>query len=169
MIDEQRHRVYTLAYYSLGAREDAEDVAQDVLIRYWKHASRIDPDRVEAWLVRTTRNACIDFIRKRSGRRSQSGRIGRRDSLDAVEGREAEPAAAAESAEDVEQVRKEIARLDEPYRSLVILREVQGLSYQAIAESLELSLSQVRVYLHRGRKKLAERLAPPQAVPTKQP
>ena len=72
---------------------------------------------------------------------------------------DAGPAAAAEHAEAAARLRGEIARLDEPYRSLVILREVQGLAYQEISEALDLSLAKVRVYLHRGRRMLADRLA----------
>lgn len=159
VIDEQRHRVFTLAYYSLGAREDAEDVTQEVLIRFWKNADRVDPQRVEAWMVRTTMNACIDFIRKRNGRREAGSSEATDGVLNALASGEDEPVVAAESAEAAAMLRKEIARLDEPYRSLVILREVQGLSYREISDSLQMPSSQVRVYLHRGRRKLADRLA----------
>jgi RNA polymerase sigma-70 factor (ECF subfamily) len=56
-------------------------------------------------------------------------------------------------------LRRPLAALQEPYRSLVVLRDVQQNSYQEVADALELNLTQVKVYLHRARKQLRERLA----------
>ena len=65
IIDQYRNLVYTMAYYSLGQEEDAEDATQEVLVRLWKHWDRVRDSNVKAWLVRVTRNACIDQLRKR--------------------------------------------------------------------------------------------------------
>lgn len=68
------------------------------------------------------------------------------------------PSECAEKVEATAEIERQFAGLNEPYRSLLVLREVQGLSYQAIAAALEMPLSSVRVYLHRGRQRLAKRL-----------
>lgn len=168
-IDAQCHRIYTLAYYTLGSHQDAEDTTQEVLTRYWRHASTVDPERVEGWLVRVTTNVCRDLIRKRRSRREDMATEATEQALDAAPSGEPDPCVVAESSEARTQIEEQLAKLAEPYRSLLILREVQGLSYQAIGAALEMPLSTVRVYLHRGRRKLAERLKPPPETPCPQP
>lgn len=160
VIDQQRHRVYTLAYYTLGSHADAEDATQETLVRFWRSADRIEPNRVEGWLVRTTTNVCIDLIRKRSRSRESFGTESSEQSLNAARSETPEPAAHAAANESRQQVDQELGALDEPFRSLLILREIQGLAYSQIADALEMPLTQVRVYLHRGRRMLAARLTP---------
>lgn len=160
VIDQQCHRVYTLAYYTLGSHQDAEDATQEVLTRFWRHATRVDPERVEGWLMRVTTNVCRDQIRRRVSRREDVATEATEHVLGSLPSGEPGPSELAERVETTGEIERELAGLDEPYRSLLILREVQGLSYQAIAGALEMSLSSVRVYLHRGRKRLAKRLAP---------
>jgi RNA polymerase sigma factor (sigma-70 family) len=64
----QRHRdeIYRYALGLLGNRADAEDAAQEVLLRLWNHLPRINPFNLRAWLLRTTRHYCLDQIRRRS-------------------------------------------------------------------------------------------------------
>jgi RNA polymerase sigma-70 factor (ECF subfamily) len=69
------------------------------------------------------------------------------------------PQQGAEHQELGQLLQRSIARLGEPYRSLVVLRDVQQNSYEEVAEALELTLAQVKVYLHRARKQLREELA----------
>lgn len=163
VIDQHAGRVFTLACYTLGSRQDAEDVTQEVLLRYWKHADRVDPARVEGWLVRVTTNACRDVMRRHTRRREVVGGEACDVALDEAPGVEPLPEAAVEATERAEQLRALLSQLHEPYRSVVVLREVQGLSYAAIAEALEMTLANVRVTLHRGRRRLAELVARRQA------
>src|SRR5215208_4942424 len=60
-----RRRVYSFARYLLSNREEAEDVTQEVLLRLWRHQDGVDEERLVAWLLRVTRNACYDLLRKR--------------------------------------------------------------------------------------------------------
>ena len=159
VIDQQCHRVYTLAFYTLGSHQDAEDATQEVLVRYWKHAGRVDAEKVEAWLVRVTTNVCLDLIRKRTTQREAFATEAADTALDAATSGEPDPSAGVQSREAAATLETQLAALAEPYRTLVILREVQGLSYQAISAALEMPLSSVRVYLHRGRRMLANRLS----------
>ena len=69
------------------------------------------------------------------------------------------PMQGLQAAELGEQLKQKISGLKEPYRSLVVLRDVHQHSYEEVANVLELSLSQVKVYLHRARKQLREQLA----------
>lgn len=157
VVREHRHRVYTLACYTLGSAADAEDVTQEVLVRYWHRAEEIDPERVEGWLARVTVNACRDLFRKRARNRETSDL---ENTLEAQPSSTPTPSARIEQTELQQEVRRLLAELQEPFRSVVVLREIQGKTYAEIAESLDMPLSSVRVNLHRGRRMLAQRLRP---------
>lgn len=154
-----RRRVYSFARYFLSNREEAEDVTQEVLLRLWRHRSGVDEERLGSWLLRVTRNACYDLLRKR---RADAG-AGFGASLDAegaaeVASAEPDPQARAEAADFRRRLLAALAELEEPYKSVVILREVQGLAHREIGEALGVPEVTVRVHLHRGRRKLRERL-----------
>ncbi len=151
-------RVFTLAFYILGRREDAEEILQEVLLRLWRHRRKVKPRRMGAWLARVTRNACYDRLRR-------LGSAGR-DAIIPVEASELERAAGsgpdpeqrATSAELLRRIHAELSAMPEPFKSVLILREIQELKYREISEVLGLPLNSVRVYLHRGRRRLRERL-----------
>src|SRR5262245_64670972 len=85
-----RRQVYSFARYLLSNREEAEDVTQEVLLRLWRHRSGVDEERLGSWLMRVTRNACYDLLRKR---RSDAalGFAASLDAADAAEVASAEP------------------------------------------------------------------------------
>ncbi|MFQ5511203.1 MAG: RNA polymerase sigma factor [Candidatus Krumholzibacteriia bacterium] len=158
LVDQHRHRVYTFAYYSLGNREEAEDVTQEVLVRLWKNREELNTATLGAWIRRVTRNACIDAVRRRRAYRTRVVATG--DGEDSLSGVSAEPAPdrAVETSELRATIRSALSSLHEPYRSIVILREIQDMKYEQISESLELPLNTVKSYLHRGRRMLRDKL-----------
>jgi RNA polymerase sigma-70 factor (ECF subfamily) len=160
VMERYSHRVYTLARYALGSAQDAEDVVQDVFTRLWENWSAIEVDRVEGWLIRVTSHACVDFRRKRSTRRRAIDSHARIRAVGGSPTIGTDPSEAVESAELQTRVGEAIARLQEPYRAVLILREIEGLSYLEIADALELSMSCVKVTLHRARAQLTEMLVP---------
>jgi RNA polymerase sigma-70 factor (ECF subfamily) len=153
-------RVYSLARYSLGSSQDAEDVTQDVFIRLWENWARVDLERVKSWLIRVTINACVDFRRRRAARPEARRSRGPGPALDDCTSGATDPSSAAESSELRSRVAEAIAGLREPYRSILILREIEGLSYGDISETLNIPMSSVKVNLHRARARLTERLRP---------
>jgi RNA polymerase sigma-70 factor (ECF subfamily) len=98
--------------------------------------------------MKVTRNECLDRLR----RRRPEGEL---DDIAVAEGG---PLMDVQKAELSRWLKLAIGRLKEPYRSLVVLRDVQQHSYKDVARTMELSLSQVKVYLHRARKQLREQL-----------
>lgn len=149
-------RVYAFAVSLLHDRAEAQDVTQDVLLRFWEHRDEVDPERALSWLLRVTRNACIDVMR----RRHRHGRVMEVDTegVARAASRSPSPQADAEQADFQTHLQAALDRLDEPYRSIVILREVQGLSYQEISGAMDLPLGTVKGYLHRARKRLRKQL-----------
>jgi RNA polymerase sigma-70 factor (ECF subfamily) len=146
-------RVWTLAVYLLGDATEAEDVVQEVLIRLWRHGTEVREGRLRSWLMRVTRNACIDALRRRS-QGVDGRRAGDSGSLGQIEINLPGPERLAQSAQLSDRIAAALARLREPQKSVVVMREIQGLSYREIAEVLEMPLNSVRVALHRGRARL---------------
>jgi RNA polymerase sigma factor (sigma-70 family) len=148
-----QHRLYGFARYQLRDEEEARDVVQETLLRLWTNRSKIDRAMSTAWLTRVCRNACIDRLRKRRTRQPADLPI------DDVFADDATPADVMLHDGDMrERVLALLEDLAEPYRSLVILRDIQDLSYDEIASAMDLPLNTVKVYLHRARKRLRTRL-----------
>jgi RNA polymerase sigma-70 factor (ECF subfamily) len=160
VMERHSHRVYTLARYALGSPHDAEDVVQEVFTRLWENWNQIDIDRVEGWLIRVTSNACVDFCRRRSARKETKGSIALRRALDESPSAGTDPSTSVESSEMQLHVAAAIARLKDPYRAVLILREIEGLSYLEIGAALDIPMPSVKVTLHRARAKLTELLRP---------
>ncbi|MDX1379678.1 MAG: RNA polymerase sigma factor [Xanthomonadales bacterium] len=154
LVDQHQDQVWTLARYLLKDPAEAEDVAQETFEKLWHHQHDVDPERVRPWQMRVTRNACQDRIRRR---RPEEPVDEERETASDAPVRD--PAGDAERAELGRWLQRAIAGLREPYRSLVVLRDVHQHSYEEVAGALELSLAQVKVYLHRARKQLREQLA----------
>jgi RNA polymerase sigma-70 factor (ECF subfamily) len=154
LIEQHQHRIYTFAYYCLGNHEEAEDVTQEVLLRLWKNWQRVDPARLVPWLMRVTKNACIDASRKRRKYRTiiQGDKDG--EAVERAVSCDMNPEAAAEFSDFHKHLQRILRSLPEPYRTIVILREIQDMKYEQICEALNLPLNTMKVYLHRGRQLL---------------
>lgn len=153
---EHGGRIYTFALHALRSHEDAEDVTQEVLVRMWRHRENVEPARMHAWVMRVARNLVIDVSRRRRKRAAVFAEGADVEAL-AVE-TTAAPADGTERSELRSALETMVSELDEPYRSIVIMREIQDRSYNEIAEAMEMPLGTVKVYLHRARRRLRERV-----------
>ena len=144
--------MYSFAHYSLRGKEDAEDVTQEVFIKLWQHWQKIDHVKIGGWLMRVAHNAVIDHVRKHKTATTY------RDDYAEVEEQavEVDEGRLVDESAFKQQIMQAIKTLDDPFRSILIMRYIQGLSYSEIRESLDMSESQVKVYLHRSRRKLRE-------------
>jgi RNA polymerase sigma-70 factor (ECF subfamily) len=150
-VEEYQNQAWTLARYLLKDPSEAEDACQEAFVKLWRHQDSIDPDKIKPWLMRVTRNGCLDRLRRRRPTEQLEDWRHRDDAPG--------PMQSAHQQEIGRLLKHSVIGLKEPYRSLVILRDIHQHSYQEVAVVLELSLSQVRVYLHRARKQLREQLA----------
>jgi RNA polymerase sigma-70 factor, ECF subfamily len=145
---------YTLAMRLTANEEDARDVVQESYLRAWKGIKRFRGDaQFSTWMYRITANAAATLVQKRRRRRAES--------LDTVDepidtSIEGQPEAAAESAIGLEYLARAVATLPPKLRSTVVLKDVYGLSHEAIAEDLGISVAAAKVRLHRGRKRLRD-------------
>ena len=156
-----RHTAYTFALQLLGNRDDALDVAQESVLRFFQNLRRFDASRaVEPWLLTIVRNRVRDLWRRRKVRRA--------DSLDDDEegdlSREVvDPAADPERDAARDELRRSLWRtlgeLPAKLREILVLRDYHDLSYAEIASVLEIPTGTVMSRLHRARAELRERLA----------
>lgn len=156
-VHQYQDRIYGFACYFLKDDARAKDITQDVFIKFWENYDDIDQDRALGWLLRVTRNACIDAIRKRKTRRKSVTYDS--DGITRAEDESPSPHDHAESSDFEAHLDEALDNIDEPYRSVVVLREIQNLKYKEIADALDMPLNTVKVYIHRGRKKLRNQLA----------
>jgi RNA polymerase sigma-70 factor (ECF subfamily) len=147
--------VYTMAYRLTGDDEDARDLTQDVLVRLHKGLARYREGNFEGWLYRTTVNAFRDRLRKRKRLRE--------DALpDEPPGMRTSGIVEEEIqlGELHDMVQRALMRIPPEYREAVVLRDLEGRSYDEIAEILEIPPGTVRSRIHRGREALRELLKP---------
>jgi len=151
MIVLQHQRpVYGLARALLRDDHEAEDATQEAFERLWKQGARIE--KPKEWLMRVVRNACLDRLR-RAGRTVSDADGHTPEPRD-----ERDPAWHFDQGELGRRLGGAIDGLSEPQRSLVILFDVQGMSGAECARILQLSGEQVKVYLHRARRRLRTKL-----------
>lgn len=145
--------VYTMAFRLTGDDEEARDLAQDVLIRLHKGLRRYREGNFEGWLYRTTVNAFRDRLRKRKRLRED---ILPEEPPSMRTGRIVEEALQQRELQDF--VQKSLVKLPPEYREAVVLRDLEGRSYEEIADILDIPSGTVRSRIHRGREQLRQLL-----------
>jgi RNA polymerase sigma-70 factor (ECF subfamily) len=153
-VERHKDRLFTFALYFLGDRSLAEDVTQEVLLKLWRNWRKLDGVDLAAWLTTVTRNASYDALRVRQ--RSRARLLPVDETAHALPDTSPDPARRAVSSQLGKRMREALAELAEPYRSIVVWREIQQMPHQEIADTLGMPLSTVKVYAHRARKKLRE-------------
>jgi len=151
-IDRHAAYIYRLALSIVHDRSLADDVVQETMIRAWRWAP-IEPDGEipRAWLSRVARNAAIGILRRRREELYGSDAIPEKESS-------VTPARTVEGRAALDQLRGALTALDEADRALIVLREIEGLTYEEIAETMELPLSTVKTRLFRARQQLKRAL-----------
>ena len=145
---------YTLARYLLRDEHDAQDVVQDAALRAFRHFGGYRGGDARAWFLAIVRNCCHTSQRQRARRRVVSLSADH-DSL-AVEPRGADALATERS--DRAAIERAVAALPLEYREVIVLREVEGLSYAEIGEVAGVPIGTVMSRLSRARQRLASAL-----------
>jgi RNA polymerase sigma-70 factor, ECF subfamily len=147
--------VYTMAYRLTGDDEEARDLAQDVLVRLHKGLAKYREGNFEGWLYRTTVNAFRDRLRKRKRLREDvlpEEPPGMRTTGIVEE--------EVQRGELHDVVQRALVKLPAEYREAVVLRDLEGRSYDEIAHILGIPAGTVRSRIHRGREALRQLLEP---------
>lgn len=143
----QHYRVvYRTARALLRDPAEAEDVTQEAFVRFWRHGASVLKPR--EWLLKVARNACLDRLRRSRRLVSEA------DCTAPEEQDERGPAWHLEQRELSVRLQRALETLAEPQRSLVVLFDMQGRNGDECARILGLNVNQVKVYLHRARRRL---------------
>ena len=156
IVSEHSERVYRLAYRLTGNAADAEDLTQDVFVRVFRSLSTYTPGTFEGWLHRITTNLFLDGARRRQRIRFDALSDERAARLPSDHGTPHDALSVQMFDDDVEQA---LAQLPPDFRAAVVLCDIEGLSYEEIAEILGAKLGTVRSRIHRGRAMLRDALA----------
>jgi RNA polymerase sigma-70 factor (ECF subfamily) len=158
IVRQHRRKVFNIAYKFTGRHDEAEDLTQDIFLKIFKSLHTFDRRaNFQTWLVSVSRNLCIDHYRSVRKERETIDR-----DVDAGELTPAAPGQnafqALEQADRVELLRKAMAELPDSLRRAVVMRDLKELSYQEIADQLNLPEGTVKSRINRGRTELARQV-----------
>jgi len=158
IVRQHWRRVFNVAYKFVGRHDLAEDLTQDVFLKVFRSLSTFDRRaNFQTWLISVSRNLCIDHYRSVRKERETIDRDVRTDDL-----APASPAPSAlatlERRDLAEQLREALQHLPDTLRAAVVMRDIQELSYQEIAERLSLPEGTVKSRINRGRHELARQI-----------
>ncbi|MBQ5937329.1 MAG: RNA polymerase sigma factor [Bacteroidaceae bacterium] len=144
-------KLFRLALRITMNKAEAEDVVQDTLLKVWEHREEWEQiNNLEAFAIATCRNRALDVM-KRAGRNTEK--------LDEMAHFSSQtPQEQLEADEQISLVNRLMDDLPEVQRTIMLLRDIEGKTYQEIAQTLDISETQVKVYLHRARTKIKERI-----------
>ncbi|MBN2611796.1 MAG: RNA polymerase sigma factor [Bacteroidales bacterium] len=138
-VDDFADRLYRFVLKTLHGEDDAKDVVQETFARLWSKLEEVSPEKVKSYLFTTAYHIMIDMFRKEKRRSEYQQKF-------------SDETGHSVSYSDLSEILHEaLKKLPEIQRSVILLRDYEGYSYDEIAEITKLNESQVKVYIFRGR------------------
>ena len=159
IVSSYARRIYNLGYRYTSRREEAEDLTQEIFIRVYQNLKSYRPEAgsLQNWVFKVARNLIIDHYRQ-SRRFRQTGGSEELETLELAEEKLPNPQRAVERSEATRFLRDGLASLSPELKEAVILRDLEGMAYQEIAELLSIPEGTVKSRINRGRIELARLL-----------
>lgn len=140
LVKQTSQRVHRFVFKNLKNDADTKDVVQETYVKFWLHKEKIESEKIIAWLFTTAYRTMIDFIRKK------------KPQFDITE--DLIEANTNLNTDTTDMIHLYLDQLSPVFKSVVLLRDIEGYNYEEIGSVLSLSESQVKVYLFRARQKL---------------
>jgi len=154
LVERYQKQIFALAYRLGGDYDEARDLAQEAFLRIYRELPRFDPGRrFFPWMYRVAHNTCINLLHKRPKDVTPLDQV-----LELPDGG-ADPDGSYERIELNEAINSALQALPEQYRLPLVLKYLEGMSYQQISEQLDLPVSTIETRLFRGRGMLKKVLA----------
>ena len=157
LVEANQNKIYSLALRMTGSPEDGADLAQEAFLRAWRSLPSFQEESsFSTWLYKLTSNLCIDFLRKEKRRKAVVTTVSLDDDQDEsppveVPDHRFTPEAEVERRELRAAMSRALKTMSEEHRQILILREVEGLSYTEIAQLLDVEEGTVKSRLARAR------------------
>jgi RNA polymerase sigma-70 factor (ECF subfamily) len=149
IIQEIQNPMYRTAFIFTRDEASAKDIVQEAVIKIWKNMSKLDEiDNIKAWALRITKNICIDHKR-----REKMSILGI-ESAFSVEANVLSPERRTIVQDQLTVVHRALDTLSEKQKEAMILREIEGYTYQEIADIMDENINQIKILIHRGRTRL---------------
>ncbi|WP_066646829.1 RNA polymerase sigma factor [Christensenella timonensis] len=149
LIGKYENKIYNIAYKFMQNSFDAQDAAQDAIIKMYGSIRKFSfQSAFSTWMYRVVANTCLDLIRRRKPS------VPMEEYTDAAVSRDGNPDEQAENNELGRSIRAAVQELSEKYRTVLILKDMEGLKYEEVAEILSITPGTVKSRLFRAREKL---------------
>ena len=167
LVHEHKAQIYQHILYLLGNRENAEDITQETFIKAWEHRSELRPKTARAWMLKCAQNLCFNLLKRQKFQvhltedNNTDVETALETLMHAHSGRSNPmPDEIVIQQELKDSVHCAIKKLPPDMRTVIIMRELNGMSFKEIAEVLEQPEGTVKSLVFRARKKLRELLRP---------
>ena len=164
LVKQYQAQIYQHALYLLNNPDDAKDVTQETFIKAWNSNAELRLETVQSWLLKCANNLCIDLLRRR--RFQVPLTTGDTEEIETLthhqhEGTASDPSNLSPEELYIRQerqqlVRQAIAQLPLHFRTVVVMREIEGLSFEVIAETLNQPVGTVKSNMFRAKKRLRD-------------
>ncbi len=162
IVEIYKDKVFQLSFRMLGNRHEAEDIAQEAFIRAYVNIQSYNINlKFSTWLYRIATNLCIDRIRKKKPDYYLDAEVAGTEGLtmySQIPAKTPLPEDDVESLELQDTIQREISKLPEKYRTVIVLKYIEELSLNEISEILDMPLGTVKTRIHRGREALRKQL-----------
>ena len=159
LIKQHKNRIYSYSIYMIRNIMDAEDITQEVMIKTWQNIDNFNFLSAKAWMMRTTHNLCIDYLRR--NKKIYQHELQVEEGFEEIlpdESFEIDPVKTSERIRIKENLASAIEKLPERLKSPFVLYEIQGFKYKEIGNILDIPLNTVKVNILRARKELQKLL-----------
>lgn len=158
LIERYQNQVFALAYRLGGDYDESKDMAQEAFIRIYQELPKFDVKRkFFPWMYRVAHNTCINMLHKRPKETASLDSV--YDLAASDSSQEGSPTSHYEQVEQSDIINQALQTLSEGYRLPVIMKYLEGMSYQEISEQLDLPVSTIETRLFRGRAMLKKALS----------
>ncbi len=151
IVYKYKDQMYRLALSIMKNKDDAEDVLQDVFVKCWEQKKRIEKsDSIKSYLLKMTRNRCLDVLKKHS-RKYENEQLENHESMHTIENN-------LDQIEKLKIVNMLIDKLPEQNKTIIRLRETEGMEFDEIEKITGLKQDNIRTILSRTKKKLKQQI-----------
>jgi len=163
LIVQYEKLIYNIAWRIMGNAEDAKDIAQEAIIKIYRNLAACKSlDLFKAWAAKITHNTCMDELRRRKNKATESYDAMLEEGRADADIRGVELGSSVSDSPEAALMQKELqgiiadglGKLSDEHRALLVLRDVQGISYEEIADITNLPLGTVKSRISRGRSNL---------------